>query len=270
MVTQLEGRIDLNNCKTFFDGVRACATDFDSYRKANLLVPFGMTSSGYLYREGVARPYDDKGRLTGDPKGFPTAVELQPFLSIIVIQIFFMGSLFFPVAAMTRKIFIVYLQGVAFFMICVIGITVFSATRSLEPFWSGILDPAARLLLNSITRYWTVVEQNTLRLPWDFSGNSPGVFLYNRLLWTAVGLLALGGVWVFFPMSVEAGWVCAPARLVEVCLTETCDRFPANRNKVGRTRVQPRCLPAILRLISACVTTGPHQPLRADDLIRNT
>jgi ABC-2 type transport system permease protein len=46
---------------------------------------------------------------------------LQPFLSIVVIQIFFIGSLFFAIAALTRKIFIVYLQGVALFMLYVIG-----------------------------------------------------------------------------------------------------------------------------------------------------
>ena len=66
---------------------------------------------------------------------------LQPFLSVIAVQIFFVGSVFFLLAALTRKIFIVYLQGVALFMLYVIGITVFSATRSLERFWSGILDP---------------------------------------------------------------------------------------------------------------------------------
>jgi ABC-2 type transport system permease protein len=66
------------------------------------------------------------------------------------------------VAALTRKIFIVYLQGVALFMFYVIGITVFSATRSLERFWSGILDPIGFILLDDITRYWTVVEKNTL------------------------------------------------------------------------------------------------------------
>ena len=42
---------------------------------------------------------------------------LQPFLSIVLVQIFFFGSLFFAVAALTRKIFIVYLQGVALFML---------------------------------------------------------------------------------------------------------------------------------------------------------
>src|SRR5580700_10936999 len=65
----------------------------------------------------------------------------QPFLYFVVPQIFFLGSLFFCVAALSRKIIVVYLQGVALFMAYVIGITVFSATRSLEHFWSGILDP---------------------------------------------------------------------------------------------------------------------------------
>jgi ABC-type transport system involved in multi-copper enzyme maturation permease subunit len=129
---------------------------------------------------------------------------LQPFLSIVVVQIFFLGSLFFAVAALTRRIFIVYLQGVALFMLYLIGITVFFGTRSLEHFWSGILDPIGAMLLNAVTRYWSVFEKNTLLLPLDFSGYSPGVFLYNRILWLSLGVAALAGVWALFPMSVEA------------------------------------------------------------------
>jgi CubicO group peptidase (beta-lactamase class C family) len=41
--------------------------------KANLFVPFGMTSSGYLYREGMARPHDEKGQMLTNRKS--TAVE---------------------------------------------------------------------------------------------------------------------------------------------------------------------------------------------------
>jgi hypothetical protein len=175
--------------------------------------------SGLLFGTyfGTFAPWADHSRIGPNHVGW----YLQPFLSIVVIQIFFMGSLFFMVAALTRKIFIVYLQGVALFMLYVIGITVFSATRSLEHFWSGILDPVGLILLNAITRYWTVIDRNTLLLPWDFSGDSPGVFLYNRLLWTAVGLLSLGGLWALFPMSVEAltaraqGKRAAKARLQE-------------------------------------------------------
>jgi ABC-2 type transport system permease protein len=128
---------------------------------------------------------------------------VQPFLSILVVQIFFVGSAFFVVAALTRKIFIVYLQGVALFMFYVIGITVFFATRSLERFWSGILDPVGLVMFDDVTRYWTVIEKNSLFVTWSPT-LSGGVFLYNRLLWLAVGLMALGTVWALFPMSVEA------------------------------------------------------------------
>lgn len=128
---------------------------------------------------------------------------LQPFLCVTVIQIFFIGSGFFTVAALTRKIFIVYLQGVALFMLYVIGLTVFSATRSLERFWSGILDPIGFILFDDVTRYWTVIEKNSLFVTWSPTVAN-GIFLYNRLLWIAVGFAALSAVWLLFPMSAEA------------------------------------------------------------------
>jgi ABC-2 type transport system permease protein len=128
---------------------------------------------------------------------------IQPFFSILVVQIFFIGSAFFAVAALTRKIFIVYLQGVGLFMAYVIGATVIVATRSLEHFWSGILDPVGFITFSNVTRYWTVVEKNSLFVTWS-PALSGGVFLYNRLLWLTVGMVALVAVWTLFPMSVEA------------------------------------------------------------------
>ena len=73
VLTHVAGRVNPNDCKTFEDGLRVCATDFDSYMKASLLVPFGMTSSGYAYRETMARPHDDKGRLI--PGRMTTAID---------------------------------------------------------------------------------------------------------------------------------------------------------------------------------------------------
>jgi CubicO group peptidase (beta-lactamase class C family) len=73
VMTHLTGHVDTNDCKTFGDDLTVCATDFDAYMKANLLIPFGMTSSGYLYREGMARPHDDNGHMDADRKG--TAVD---------------------------------------------------------------------------------------------------------------------------------------------------------------------------------------------------
>jgi ABC-2 type transport system permease protein len=162
-----------------------------------VLVFSGLVAGAYL---GSFAPWADHARIGPNHLRW----YLEPFLSIVVIQIFFTGSLFFAVAALTRKIFIVYLQGVALFMIYLVGVTVFSATRSLEHFWSGILDPVGLLLNNAVARYWSVVEKNSLLFPWDFSGDSPGVFLYNRLLWISVGLAAMAAAWALFPMSVEA------------------------------------------------------------------
>jgi ABC-2 type transport system permease protein len=162
-----------------------------------VLVFSGLMLGAYL---GTLAPWADHARI--GPNHFRWYAE--PFFSIVVVQIFFIGSLFFTVAALTRKIFIVYLQGVALFMMYLVGITVFSATRSLEHFWSGVLDPVGLMLINAISRYWTVAEKNTQLFAWDFSGYSPGVFLFNRVLWTCVGLAALISVWALFPMSVEA------------------------------------------------------------------
>lgn len=61
VMTHVTGRVNPKDCGAFEDGIKVCATDFDAYMKANLFAPFGMTSSGYLYREGMARPHDDKG-----------------------------------------------------------------------------------------------------------------------------------------------------------------------------------------------------------------
>jgi ABC-2 type transport system permease protein len=120
------------------------------------------------------------------------------YLSLVVVQIFFLGSLFFAVAALTRKIVVVYLQGVVFFVIYLILVVSVFQTRSLDRFWPSVFDPLGILLVDSVTRYWTVVEQNTLTPTWT------GMFLWNRLLWMGIGLLSLAVTWIFFPMSAEA------------------------------------------------------------------
>jgi len=66
VLTHLTGHVAPHDCKTFADGLRVCATDFDDYMKTNLLTPFGMTSSSYMYRKGMARPHTDKGEMMAD------------------------------------------------------------------------------------------------------------------------------------------------------------------------------------------------------------
>src|SRR5687767_8216514 len=66
VVTHLTGRVDRRTCSKFEDGLEVCATDIGSYLKANLLTPFGMTSSGYVWNAAfdrvAARGHDADGR----------------------------------------------------------------------------------------------------------------------------------------------------------------------------------------------------------------
>jgi len=136
--------------------------------------------SGMVFGEaaGTLAPWADHTRIVHGHFGW----YLHAFLAITVVQIFFLGSLFFTIAALTRKLFIVYLQGVVFFVVYLIVNVIFQATGSLEHFWSAIFDPVGLRLFDSVTRYWTVFEKNTLQLSWSPQVQS-GIFLYNRLLW---------------------------------------------------------------------------------------
>jgi ABC-2 type transport system permease protein len=178
-------------------------------RWAGSFVTCVFAFSGMVFGEmaGTLAPWADHTRIASGHAWW----YWQPFLFIVVVQIFFLGSLFFMVAALSRKIFIVYLQGVAVFMLYLIANAVFAATRSLEHFWSGILDPIGLQLADVLARYWTVAEKNSLLFSWS-PHVSQGVFLYNRLLWLAVGFISVAVCYRFFPMSVEALTASAQGR----------------------------------------------------------
>jgi len=99
-------------------------------RWAGSVVATVFAFSGLLFGEflGTLAPWADHARIGPNHLSW----YLQPFFSIVVFQIFFLGSLFFLVAALSRKIFIVYLQGASIFMLYLLGITIFNATRSLD------------------------------------------------------------------------------------------------------------------------------------------
>src|SRR5262249_36477536 len=62
------GHVSPKDCARCEAGLEVCATDpsIDTYMKANVLVPFGMTASGYLWNDEMenhmARGHDEKGR----------------------------------------------------------------------------------------------------------------------------------------------------------------------------------------------------------------
>ena len=67
VVAHLTGRVSTEECETLFDGLTVCATDVDAYMKTNLLRPFGMTTSGYVWE-----PDSPAFAVAHDANGVPT------------------------------------------------------------------------------------------------------------------------------------------------------------------------------------------------------
>ena len=65
VVARLVGHVDTTQCGTYEADLKVCATDMDAYMRTNLLAPFGMSLSGYLWKEELAqrmaRPHDEQG-----------------------------------------------------------------------------------------------------------------------------------------------------------------------------------------------------------------
>ena len=142
---------------------------------------------------GCFMPWADKTRLGPIHLWY----YLQPFFSFTVVQIFFLGSLFFCVAALTRRLVVVYLQGVVLFAIYLILLVSVITSNQLDRKWPSIVDPLGIVLIDSVTRYWTVAERNTQLIHWT------GTYLANRLVWLGVGAAALIVLFAVFPMSAE-------------------------------------------------------------------
>ncbi len=140
---------------------------------------------------------------------------LLPYLVSMLPNILTLGAMFFILAAYSRRMLPVYVCGVLL-------VTGYLASMSLgrdAEFRqiAAMLDPFGSRALSRLTEYWTIHEKNTRPLLLE------GIYLYNRLLWAAIGLLCLAlGAWRFrmeaktsvSPRKDEAA-VPAPARLVQ-------------------------------------------------------
>jgi ABC-2 type transport system permease protein len=164
-------------------------------RWAGSMVTAVFAFSGIIlgFALGPLMPWTDKLRVASADFG----MYFKIFASIGIVQIFVLGSLFFCVAALTRNIVVVYLQGVALFAFYLIELVTIVTSNKLERAWASIADPFGLIMIQSLARYWTVADRNTLIPHWT------GVFLYNRLVWMGVGVLALIVVFALFPMSGE-------------------------------------------------------------------
>jgi CubicO group peptidase (beta-lactamase class C family) len=70
------GQVNPRDCAKFEAGLEVCATEpsIEAYMKANVLVPFGMASSGYLWNDTIEN-HMARGH---DPEGKPTGINRKP------------------------------------------------------------------------------------------------------------------------------------------------------------------------------------------------
>jgi ABC-2 type transport system permease protein len=118
---------------------------------------------------------------------------LQPFLWIVLPTLFFGASVFFVTGALSKKLMVVYTQGVVIFVLFMItkGIT----NETLQ----ALLDPFSLTTLTKASEGWTANDRNSQLIPVS------GIMLLNRLFWVALGFSALAIGYSRFQLIVVAG-----------------------------------------------------------------
>ncbi len=108
---------------------------------------------------------------------------LLPFTVIIIPNLLLIGSVFFSLATLTRKMTATYLAGVAF--LAIYGIVGVMLHKMDNEVLKVLLDPFGISSMAVSTKFWTVVDMNTLLLPIN------ATYLLNRIIWLIVSLTIL-------------------------------------------------------------------------------
>ena len=105
----------------------------------------------------------------------------QPFLVLVVPNMFLTGTIFFALVAFSRQVFATYAGSILLFIAYLLGSTLSEDLENKK--LVNLLDPFGSYASEAATKYWSPVEQNTLLVPLE------GDLLTNRLIWIGVGLI---------------------------------------------------------------------------------
>ncbi|MFT5892172.1 MAG: ABC-2 type transport system permease protein [Dokdonia sp.] len=107
---------------------------------------------------------------------------IHPFLSMMIPTLFFGGAIFFVSGTLSRKLIVVYTQGILFLMIYLVTIQLGKGNHLSAV---AILDPFTFQGISILSQYWTIPEKNSIMVSLE------GVLLYNRLIWIGIGVTTL-------------------------------------------------------------------------------
>jgi len=118
---------------------------------------------------------------------------MQAYVYLIIPNLLLFGAIVFALVTFTRNIYIGFI-----FIIFLFVLDAFLAgvrNNMDNEYLAALIDPFGFEALHYETKYWTVEEQNFLNIPFS------GAVLYNRLIWSSLGILVLFSVYATFDFS---------------------------------------------------------------------
>lgn len=156
---------------------------FGAFAVASLV--FMALPLGMLF--GTLMPWLDKETLG------PTHVEhyLYVTFALALPTLFATSALFFLAATVTRSMMATYVCVVAFLVAYLTSVGLFAREPGLRDM-VALLEPFGIGAVSAATRFWTATERNTQLV------ELAGKLLWNRVLWTALGVAFLGLSYALF------------------------------------------------------------------------
>lgn len=115
---------------------------------------------------------------------------VYPYIFIIIPNVLIFGGLFYLMGSFFKKMAYVYLSGAVVFMGWMLSGRL---GRDVETYMLGALvDPSGIKATGLVAKYWTAAQQNEVFVPLE------SYLLYNRIMWVAIGLLALVVARIYF------------------------------------------------------------------------
>ena len=104
---------------------------------------------------------------------------IQSFVVVVLPILFFGASVFFVTGMLSKKLLVVYTQGIVVFVI-------FLLTKAItNEYVQGLLDPFSLTTLTQVAKDWSVHQSNTQGI------GLQGILLHNKLFWVALGSIVL-------------------------------------------------------------------------------
>lgn len=150
-----------------------------------LFLPIGMMAG-----EGISRLQNPD---SGDFGPFSISTYLWPYLVATLPVIFLLGSMFFSLVSLSRKMMYAYIVAISFIVFYSISINLLSNLDNKT--LAALLDPFGLMAADRVTEFWSIAEKNTRLVPFE------SYFLWNRLIWLSLGFAFFGYVLLKFKMT---------------------------------------------------------------------